>query len=424
MKVFPLAIVIFFIWNTYVHKKDNSEPSYYDSEDGKTWVFTFEPDWKNYLVSIASNPNDIKFLTALNETEKQITSENNADFIPAFAHNYKRLYPDDNFALQFSDVIQTLPLSSPTFDSVVFYLTEHAKNDLLSTKNILIARADNMKMPARETTMELGLNNFTFEFEHLANMNGFRKGLLTSADVSFWEMYTPADISDAIVRADDALAAESSNTVKTKVNKAIRDSDITSADDFRMENTEYPIRKYLLGGFEGSSQSSNASLSYVYEKDTAELIKVLNHPSAKKVFPSDAVFCFGKAGDEVRREAKVCILYCKKMPPNGRPYLSGRDIEDADMNEDKYNHMPVVNVKMNASGAERWEDMTRNNIRKPIGILINNFIVSAPTPNEAIKGGTSSITGAFTKQEAYDISIQIKMGVCPVKVRILNQAIR
>lgn len=423
MKVFPLAIAIFFIWNTYQNRQGNSEPSYYDAEDGKTWVITFEPDWKNYLISIAGNPNDIKFLTALNETEKQVTSENNADFIPAFARNYKSLYPADNFALQFSDAVQTSFPPSPSYDSVVFYLTEYAKTDLLSTKNILIARADKMKMLPRAAKLEPDLENFTFEFEHLANMNGFGKRLMTSAEVSFWEMYTPIDISDAIVRADDTLASEKPHAVKTKVNKAIRDSDIVFPDD-SMKNTAYPIRKYLLGGFEGSSQSANASLSYVYDKDTAELMKVLNHPSAKKVFPADAIFCFGKAGEEVRREAKVCILYCKKIPPGGRPYLSGRDIEDASMNEDKYNQMPVVNIKMNATGAKRWEDMTRNNIHKPIGILINNFIVSAPVPSEAIKGGTSSITGAFTKQEAYDLSMQIKMGTYPVKVRIINQAIR
>ena len=65
---------------------------------------------------------------------------------------------------------------------------------------------------------------------------------------------------------------------------------------------------------------------------------------------------------------------------------------------------PQVEITFTMKGAERFEAVTENNIRKPLGILIDGQLISAPIVMDKISGGKALIAGSFSQEEAKRIA--------------------
>jgi SecD/SecF fusion protein len=59
-----------------------------------------------------------------------------------------------------------------------------------------------------------------------------------------------------------------------------------------------------------------------------------------------------------------------------------------------------VSITMNDRAAVEWANLTQKNIGKPLAIVMDNVVYSAPNVRGRIDGGKSSITGNFTLIEA------------------------
>jgi hypothetical protein len=58
-----------------------------------------------------------------------------------------------------------------------------------------------------------------------------------------------------------------------------------------------------------------------------------------------------------------------------------------------------ISITFNENGAKKLYIITKNNIGKPIAIVIDKNIVSIPIVNSAISGGSLNISGNFTEEE-------------------------
>jgi preprotein translocase subunit SecD len=65
---------------------------------------------------------------------------------------------------------------------------------------------------------------------------------------------------------------------------------------------------------------------------------------------------------------------------------------------------PHIEIVFTKAGAERFATVTANNIRKPLGILVDGQLISAPIVMEKISGGGVWISGAFSQEEAQRIA--------------------
>ncbi len=82
---------------------------------------------------------------------------------------------------------------------------------------------------------------------------------------------------------------------------------------------------------------------------------------------------------------------------------------------------PVVSFRLNAIGARRFCDVTRNNVNKPFAIVLDNEVISAPNINEPICGGAAQISGRFSVQETHDLSLLLRAGALPAPLEILEE---
>ena len=118
---------------------------------------------------------------------------------------------------------------------------------------------------------------------------------------------------------------------------------------------------------------------------------------------------------------RVCLYALRSV--DGKPAMDGGAVSTAQENYSKNGSAAEVNLMMNANGASQWAQLTGQNIGKPIAIVLDGYVYSAPNVQNKIEGGSSVITGNFTIQEAQDLANVLKSGKVPAPARIIQDTV-
>lgn len=102
--------------------------------------------------------------------------------------------------------------------------------------------------------------------------------------------------------------------------------------------------------------------------------------------------------------------------------LTGADLKVAYPQVDEYGN-PSVGFELNPEGAKIFADLTTRHIEKPIAILLDKKIISAPNVKTPITEGRGIITGDFSADEVKDMVIKLKAGALPIPVRMVETRI-
>lgn len=85
------------------------------------------------------------------------------------------------------------------------------------------------------------------------------------------------------------------------------------------------------------------------------------------------------------------------------PEMTGKFVKEAHPVVDPYGKYEV-SLQMTPSGKERFATITRQNLHKPLAIVLDGKVCSAPVIQSEITGGQASISGHFTQREAIELS--------------------
>ncbi|MEP0154102.1 protein translocase subunit SecD [Pseudophaeobacter sp.] len=102
------------------------------------------------------------------------------------------------------------------------------------------------------------------------------------------------------------------------------------------------------------------------------------------------------------------------------PVVTGEQLVDAQPAFDQ-NGRPAVNFRFNTSGARKFGDYTAENIGSPFAIVLDDEVVSAPTIQSHIPGGSGIITGNFTIEESTHLAILLRAGALPAELEFLEE---
>jgi preprotein translocase subunit SecD len=102
------------------------------------------------------------------------------------------------------------------------------------------------------------------------------------------------------------------------------------------------------------------------------------------------------------------------------PVVSGEELVDAQPAFDQ-NGRPAVNFRFNPTGARKFGDYTAENIGSPFAIVLDDEVVSAPTIQSHIPGGSGIITGQFTVDESTQLAILLRAGALPAELVFLEE---
>lgn len=98
------------------------------------------------------------------------------------------------------------------------------------------------------------------------------------------------------------------------------------------------------------------------------------------------------------------------------PDITGDYLEDARVGFDPQQR-PIVNFRFNPEGGDIFGKLTEENIQKPLAIVLDDNVYSAPNINSRITT-RGQITGRFTSQEAADLAVVLRAGALSVPVVI------
>lgn len=102
-----------------------------------------------------------------------------------------------------------------------------------------------------------------------------------------------------------------------------------------------------------------------------------------------------------------------------KPVVGGEDLVDASVSYQE--GQPVVSFKFNSHGGRLFGEATKNNIGERLAIVLDNEVISAPTIQSAIMGGSGVITGNFSVKSANDLALLLRSGALPAPLQVLEE---
>ena len=147
--------------------------------------------------------------------------------------------------------------------------------------------------------------------------------------------------------------------------------------------------------------------------EAAEEDKLLAQYADK--IPKDDEILFQKVIDKDSGYVKKRVYLLKKQT-----LMTGEFLTEARVNIDQRYNEPYVGIRFDSTGAKLFEQITGNNIKKRMAIILDNNVHSAPVIQDKIAGGDAQITGSFTMDEAKDLAIVLRSGSLPAPLKMLQ----
>ena len=221
-----------------------------------------------------------------------------------------------------------------------------------------------------------------------------RRVLQAAGRLEFWETYENSEVYPRLKQLNDVLLANGDESLIGLLNPFV------TADGEAMRGP---------------------AVGLVHASDTTRLRAMLTSAEANDILQRDARLVW--SAKPVREDAPYYHLVALKAMRDGRAALGGEVITAAKVEHNKWSPEPVIDLSMNAEGAKCWQYLTRDNVGKSIGIVVDGQLYSYPTVMCEIECGRSQITGNFTEEEAADLANMLNSGVMPCPVRIVEEQI-
>ncbi len=105
--------------------------------------------------------------------------------------------------------------------------------------------------------------------------------------------------------------------------------------------------------------------------------------------------------------------------------LTGERINDAQPGFDNRSNEPAVHINLDAVGARKFKEATRENVGKRMAIILfekgKGEVVTAPVIREEIGGGRVQISGRMSSEEAQDTALLLRAGALAAPMEIVEE---
>jgi SecD/SecF fusion protein len=403
---------------------------------------TMEISLAELTKSLASNTADASFNQALANAQTQMNA-GGKDFIAAFVNEYEKLAPNGKLADFFANQDNTELLKANASNSEVkSFLSKEATSAIDRSFIILRSRIDGFGMVSPNMQKQEGSNRIFIEMPGVQDKERVRKLLQGSAELQFWQVYQNEEVVGILENINKTLAltlkdtsaianAKTTDTASkggklaglTKANT--KDTSATAKQaEAAKTNPLYSILSIPTYAGENGQQALRPGpvVGWVLQKDTAKVKAYFARPEIKSLIPGSLKFMWSlKPMDK----SKVFELYAiKSTSTDGKPALGGESVANARDGYDQSNR-PEVTMYMTSEGAAKWKKITADaaadpNNKKAIAIVLDNTVYSAPTVQNEIPTGVSSISGSFTQEDTKDLANILKAGKLPAPAKIVS----
>ena len=412
--------------------------------------------------ALADHKDEPNFKKAIAQATKE--AQEGSDFITAFIKDYKALAPNSNLAELFATQQLRGKVNTKSTDrEVEKVLRDEVQDAIDNSYNVLRTRIDRFGVVQPNIqALEGQQGRIMVEMPGIKEPERVRKLLQGSANLEFWETYITTEATPYLITLDQKLAAAgvTENTEDAEAAEAeeaeptVLDGSAVETPEAEAEAADSAAKKAdvkdlaaIAKGTEGTkeaastaqsdekalkehpllarlqilNQNNGAVVGYANKRDMDAISALFETPEAKSALPDDMKLLWGvKAID---KNDEVYELYAIKVTErNGRAPLEGDVVTNA-KDEFDNNGRPDVSMQMNVEGARRWAALTKANVHRPVAIVLDNLVYSAPNVQNEITGGNSQITGNFTPEDTRDLANVLNSGKMPAPAKIVSEEI-
>ena len=383
-------------------------------------------------------------------TERQQSTQ--ADYLTLFVQAYQEIDPNAKLSAIFSTFELKDKISSTSTNAEVeSILREEVEGAIDNSFNVLRTRIDRFGVVQPNIQKLDQQGRILIELPGIKEPERVRKLLQGSANLEFWETYEMNEIAANLIQANALIAemqrvAEPQETATEEVVEETpavetQDSVASAVDSLAAQLTannteaevadnaeaiekykkENPLFAVLQPSLDQAGQAMRGPVvGIAHYSDTVAVNKYLGMKQVRELMPRDLQFRWTvKAFDEAGYYYQLVAI--KVTNRDGRAPLEGSAVTDARADFSQSSVYANVSMTMNAEGAKTWARLTKENIGKSIAIALDGYIYSFPTVQTEITGGSSSITGNFSVEEAKDLANTLKSGKMPAPARIVQE---
>ena len=382
---------------------------------------------KEVLKSLSNESENIAFNTALeNADERQKNS--NLNYLDLFFEEFEKVAGDTK--LSDPSIFGTKALS----DKIAFNeanitvretLQEEINSSIGTAFEVLRSRIDKFGVTQPNIQRIGNSGRIQIELPGAKDIERVTKLITSKAELQFWEVYTNAEVQNFLFAANAKVSEMlEDNTAPDRQEETKKDDiDELLGEEADSTKVQKNLFTYLFPNVAQSQQQLSSLVANARVLDTATVnnllakkeVRALLSPELKYVkFLWDYKSVKGNDGSE------IIGLYAVKGNRNDKPTIEGDVILDAGQVFDQLNK-PEVSMTMNSSGTKQWAKMTADNVGNFVAVVLDDYVYTAPSVNQAITGGRTSISGgSMTVAEAEDIATVLKAGKLPATARIIQ----
>ncbi|MBR4996014.1 MAG: protein translocase subunit SecDF [Alistipes sp.] len=370
--------------------------------------------------------NDPAFEAAIERANAALKAGTN-DYIGEFAKAYAETSNGGSLAAIFVSPDRQDITPNSTNDEVLKVLRNETEAAIAASFNILRSRIDHFGVTQPNIQRLPNSNRILVELPGVKEPERVRKLLQGSASLEFWVTYSAEEVLPLLAEADQLikLSNEATTEVEVAAESAEQASDLVSevagaAEESAESTSRFSRESNPLFALLDPSYSGGCIVGAAEAADMPAINAYLSRADVQNLLPADLQLKWGIKGEDMFGGRYT--LYALRAV-DGKPAMDGSAVSTAQEQYSDRGATAEVNLVMNSNGASQWAQLTGQNIGKPIAIVLDGYVYSAPNVINKIEGGSSRITGNFTIQEAQDLANVLKSGKVPAPARIIQDTV-
>lgn len=249
-------------------------------------------------------------------------------------------------------------------------------------------------------------------YENATLLLGKIDKLMSEMGISVESVTPTSDTTGTSGATADKTSPGDTSSVDVLADLTGRKTDLLTDTLATREEMEMPFSMYL-------ENIGNNAPEWMVENDVVPNLKaILDKPEFKRLIPPDVEFAWGTRS-QINKGRMMTPLYLLKS----RVQMSGEYLTDANPQTDNFGK-PIVSFQLTNEGGRIFSRVTGPNIGKPLAIVLDGKVESAPNIQDRIRDRGQITMGAgasFT--EAKDLSIVLKAGALPAPVEIIESSV-
>ena len=387
---------------------------------------------KEVLKSLSNESKNEVFNNALTDADERLKNSNDT-YLNLFFEEFEKIAGDTK--LSDPSIFGTKALSEKiAFNeenaTVKETLQEEINSSIGTAFEVLRSRIDKFGVTQPNIQRIGNSGRIQIELPGAKDIDRVTKLITSKAELQFWEVYSNAEMQNFFFAANAKVAEllkDDSEIEKEKDSVKKDDIDDLLGETIDSTKIQKNLFTYLLPNVAQSQQQVSSLVAQARVLDTATVNDLLAKKEVRALLPSEVRYAkflwdykpFDNKNVDENTEQFIG-LYAIKSNRKGKPTIEGDVILDAAQVFDQLNK-PEVSMTMNSSGTKQWAKMTADNVGKFVAVVLDDYVYTAPSVNQAITGGRTSISGgSMTVAEAEDIATVLKAGKLPAAARIIQ----